>query len=51
MTGDDCTTLQLTPAECAEFLTPVEAPAGAGWLIVALALACVLALLLAGDDA
>jgi hypothetical protein len=46
----DCATLQLTPAECAEWLAPMPMPDGMGWLLVAMALAAILGGLLALDS-
>lgn len=42
----DCAALQITPAECAELLAPAAPPDGAGWLILAMLLFAVLAMLL-----
>lgn len=49
----DCAALQLTPDECAEYLTPATPPDGAGWLLVAIVLFAILAAIKAsyGGDA
>lgn len=47
---EDCAALQLTPAECEEWLTPAPPPDGAGWLAIAMVLALALAVIVATDE-